>query len=599
VKVLIADDDAVSRMLLKRLLERSGFEVICVADGLAALECLMAIDGPRLAILDWMMPGADGPAVCRLVRDCRTIPYVYILLLTSREAIEDIVEGFDAGADDYLTKPYQSDELKVRLRVGQRSLQLQDDLMHEAQFDALTSLPNRAFFVNRLSRSVQLAQNQGGYQFTLLFIDIDRFKMINDSFGHHVGDEVMREVAQRLLLAVRTEISPGDLTTQRRRRGTPGDVVSRIGGDEFVIFLDHFADVDDGIRVAKRILGALQAPVQVQNHEIFISASIGIASSEGKDTVATEILRGADTAMYRAKLLGKARYEISTPHSNAAVVERISLERDLRNAIANQEMRVYYQPIVHLSDCKVRGFEALARWYHPIHGSISPGTFIAIAEETGYILTIGGWILEEACRQMQEWNTKLSTHSIISVNISPAQYCQEDLVGHVQGVLSKTGIEPSCLVLEVTENLTMQYVEHAAAIFCNLREIGVAISLDDFGTGYSSLGYLLRFPINTLKIDRSFVAGIEVSSERAAIVQTIITLGHNLGMSVVAEGIENIAQYQLLKAWDCDYGQGYLFSPAVGAADATRMLEDQDMSRVLHPPRLSHRSEPSKVVLPL
>jgi len=586
VKILIADDDAVSRTLLKRTLERNGFEVICMTNGNDALKCLLAPDGPRLAILDWMMPGADGPTVCRKVRDCADLPYVYILLLTAREGIEDIVEGFDAGADDYLVKPCRPDELNVRLRVGRRTLQLQDELIYEALHDSLTKLPNRAFFVKRLDRSVYLSQLDNGYQFTLLFIDVDRFKMINDSLGHLVGDDLMRAVAQRLLMAVRTDTDTGSGTAHRRRAGLPGDVVARIGGDEFVILLDGFADIEVGVTIAKRVLKVLEVPFKIEGHELFITASIGIASNDGTTTTATEILRCADSAMYRAKLLGKARYEVNTTHNRTAVSERIQLEADLRRAIANNELHVHYQPIVRLSDCFITGFEALARWAHPELGNIPPIVFIDIAEETGYILAVGAWIMEEACRQTKEWNTTFhNNRSTIAVNIAPAQYCQDDLVANVRGVLQRTGLEASCLALEVTENLTMQNVEQAAITLREIQNMSVSISLDDFGTGYSSLGYLLRFPINTLKIDRSFVAGIENNLERAAIVQTIITLGHNLGMKVVAEGVETLAQFELLCSWQCDFGQGFFFSPGVSAAKATIMLKEQNMSRTVQSSR--------------
>ncbi len=579
MKILVADDDAVSRTLLKRTLQRSGFEVICMTDGTDALKCLLEPDGPRIAILDWMMPGADGPTVCRKVRECPDMPYVYILLLTSREAVEDVVEGFEAGADDYLIKPCRPDELKVRLRVGQRTLELQDELIHEARHDSLTRLPNRAFFVKRLDRCVQLAQQSPGYHFTLLFIDVDRFKTINDSHGHLVGDELMRAVAQRLLLAVRADFDSGFEPIGRRGLAQTADVVARIGGDEFVILLDDFADIEVGVTVAKRILKVLEVPFKIDGRELCVTASMGVACNGGAPTTATDMLRGADTAMYRAKTLGRARFEVDTPIDHSAASQRIRLEGDLRRAIAHHELHVHYQPIVRLSDCIITGFEALARWNHPILGNVPPNIFIAIAEESGSILSLGAWIMEEACRQTTEWNNAFHHSGLnVSVNVAPAQYCQDDLVAKVRSVLQRTGLHAANLTVEVTENLTMQNVDQASITLRQIQRIGALISLDDFGTGYSSLGYLLRFPIDTLKIDRSFVAGIEHNAERAAIVQTIISLGHNLGMKVVAEGIENIAQFELLSAWQCDFGQGFFFSPGVSAAKATSMLQEQNMN---------------------
>jgi predicted signal transduction protein with EAL and GGDEF domain len=575
LKILLADDDAVSRRLLQRTLERSGFDVVCVADGESAAQYLQAPDGPRIAILDWVMPGKDGPTVCRELRARTENPYVYLILLTSREAMEDLVIGFEAGADDYLIKPCNPDELKARLRAGQRILLLQDSLIHEAQHDTLTKLPNRAFFIKRLSASVSKARELPAYQFTLLFVDIDRFKMINDSLGHSTGDELIKRIAERLMQAVRMEVIHTPETKHRRRKDWHGDLVARIGGDEFVILLDNFAELSDGIRVADRVQHSLQEVFAIGDNEIFISASIGISTSGGDLTNAAEMLRGADIATYKAKLLGKARYQISDSTANCVALDQLKLENDLRHAIDNKEFALYYQPIVDMIDGTIVSFEALVRWQHPTRGIVLPTSFLPLAEETGLIVPISDWVLREACRQIQEWNEELYLRhpATVCVNISPRQFGEGNLVTQVSHILQETGLHHSFLHLEVTENLTMSDATRAGQVLNDLSDMGISLSLDDFGTGFSSLSYLMRFPIRTLKIDRSFISEIESSSESAHIVQTIINLGHNLGMKVVAEGIENMSQMRLLRALSCDYGQGYLFSRPIPPVEVVTILQ--------------------------
>ena len=580
--ILLADDDPVSCRILQRTLERSGFEVRCVADGQEAADRLMAPGGPRMAILNWVMPGVNGPGVCKLVRGCEHVPYVYLILLTARDGIADVVRGLEAGADDYLIKPCHPHELKARIRAGERILELQDRLLHDAEHDPLTKLPNRGYFVKRLAGCVQKIREHSGYQFSLLFVDVDRFKVVNDSLGHTTGDVLMAEIAQRLTSAVRTE-NTAQREGEAASRGRPAnDVVARIGGDEFVILLDDFANLDDGVRVAERIQRVLETPFVIDGQEIFITASIGISTSGGAETNPEEILRAADSAMYRAKLQGKARYQISDAGSTATAAQMLKVERDLRGALEKNEFEVFYQPIVDLLDNHIVKFEALVRWRHPQLGLVQPGAFIPVAEESGLIVPIGEWVMREACRQAQSWNGGIAVADPVGicVNISPKQFAMENLVQRVREVLVETGLEPSLLKLEVTENLTMQDAGRTTQIMHELSAVGASLSLDDFGTGYSSLSYLKRFPIRTLKIDRSFVADMERSKESCDIVQTVIVLGHRLGLSVVAEGIETEAQRKLLKAFRCDMGQGYLFSRPVEAERAGAMLEGRAQSGV-------------------
>jgi predicted signal transduction protein with EAL and GGDEF domain len=574
MKILVADDDAVTRRLLQRTLERIGFEVVCAENGQNAAETLLDPNGPRIAILDWVMPGKDGPSVCRQIRAQADNPYVYLILLTSRETCKDVVIGLEAGADDYLIKPWNPEELSARVRTGQRILELHNKLTHEAEYDALTALPNRSFFAKRLAESIRRAQEDKEYQFTLLFADIDRFKTVNDSFGHIAGDELMKCLAKRFLKCVRTDRT--EAVRPDRRNSTAGlrDVVARLGGDEFVFLLEDLANATAGISVAERIQSMLEPAFYVGGQEVFITASIGISASGGDPARASDILRDADCAMYKAKRRGKARYEVADPAEPSTRIDLFRLEYDLRKAIQKKEFEVHYQPIVGLGDCRITSLEALVRWRHPIFGLLPPEKFLPVAEEAGMMTQIGTFVLREACRQMHEWNATFASidPAAVCVNISPMQFEPLKLVECVSEILHETGLNPRSLELEVTENLTMQDAGRATEILRELASIGISLSLDDFGTGYSSLSYLLRFPIRTLKIDRSFVAEIESSEESRTIVQTIIVLGHNLGMKVIAEGIEKAGQMELLKTFGCDMGQGYLFSRPVEADVVSAMM---------------------------
>jgi diguanylate cyclase (GGDEF)-like protein len=576
MRILIADDDALTRRLLQKTLEKAGYEVVAVENGRIALECLSSKVGPRLALLDWLMPGLNGLEVCRDIRRHSERPYIYMILLTARTSKEDVVRGLEAGADDYLTKPFDMEELKARLRCGERILKLEDKVTYDALHDPLTRLPNRAFFLQRLTLCVRWGMLHPEYKFAVLSVDMDRFKVVNDSLGISAGDRLLVQIAERLLGSIRRD----DALLRSPNAGEMGGqldgsgVLARLGGDKFTILLDSIRNASEGVRVAERIQESIQAPFHIDGQAVFTTASVGIAFSGTGYSAAEDMLGDANTAMARAKTLGKSRYEMCDPSMHATAAGRFRLETDLRRATECQEFVVHYQPIVSLLDFRITGFEALVRWQRPEFGLVMPAGFISAAEDTGLILWIGNWILQEACRQSCAWNLQFpcTPPFTMAVNISAKQFAQADLVSQVGQILSETGLAPETLRLELTESVTMRDEERTTRILSELRELGVRLCIDDFGTGYSSLSYLRRFALDILKIDRSFVADMLNNSESQEIVKTILSLGRNLRMKVVAEGVETREQMTLLKSLDCEFAQGYLFSRPLDSAAVARTL---------------------------
>lgn len=433
-------------------------------------------------------------------------------------------------------------------------------LQKSAFYDSLTGLPNRALFINRLEQAIGRAKRNPHYLFAVLFLDLDRFKNVNDSLGHTQGDKLLIEVAHRMTECLR-----------------PGDTPARLGGDEFTLLLDDLAHASDATRVAERFQTELSRPFELDGTEVFSQVSTGVALSTTGYDYPEDVLRDADTAMYRAKALGTGNLQVFDEAMHARAVALLRLETDLRRAIERQNFQVYYQPIVSLETGHIAGFEALARWNHPTRGIVPPGEFIAIAEDTGIIISIDQWVLHEACRQTHAWQARFGQESplTISVNLSSKQFSQSDLVAQIERTVRATGFNPADLKLEITEGVLMENAESAAAMLRQLKELGIQLSIDDFGTGYSSLSYLHRFPLDVLKVDRSFVIRLGPHGENAEIVRAIITLAGNLGMRVIAEGVETVEQLAQLRALGCHYGQGYLFSkPITGDAATVLLAED-------------------------
>lgn len=432
----------------------------------------------------------------------------------------------------------------------------EERLFHEATHDALTGLPNRTQFRTLLQEAIDQSKLKKT-QFAVLFLDLDRFKVINDGLGHVVGDKLLVAIGERLRAGVR-----------------PGDIVSRFGGDEFTILLKSIPTSAIVTEVAERLQRELAIPFKIDGYEVFTSASIGIILSDENHGNPESFLRDADTAMYRAKETGKARYEIFDNAMHVRNMNLLQVENDLRRAIDREEFVIYYQPIINLTDKKIIEFEALLRWSHPDRGLVPPNEFIPVAEETGLIVPIGEWVLREACRQVCEWQKTfpLFANLGISVNLSIKQLMNPKLTDQVKDILNETNLDPRRLKLEVTETMVMENAELALNILSELCALGVLVSTDDFGTGYSSLSYLHHFPFERLKIDRSFVGRMDTEEKSEEIVRTILTLAENLHLEVVAEGIENEKQFDQLCKLGCHFGQGYLFSKPVPAQSAEKIL---------------------------
>jgi diguanylate cyclase (GGDEF)-like protein len=574
LRVLLADDEPDFRRSLQIILTQWGYAVETVSDGQDALHILLE-NPPEVALLDWVMPHLSGLEICRQFRAHAPSQFPYLILLSGRSRTEDIVAGLDAGADDYLTKPVDFLELRARLQVGFRMVKLQKELgrrateleqslaeVHQLQaqaeearkrehylafHDSLTGLPNRQLFFDRLAQALAQAK-RSGQLVAVMMLDLDGFKAINDGVGHAGGDQVLQITAQRLLSCLRES-----------------DTVARLGGDEFAVLARGLASVSDVVQIAEKLLRFLSEYLVIEHQQCQIGASIGISlfPSDGQDV--ETLVKCADLAMYRSKRLGKNRFMLYDLAIDARLHGQIALELDLRAALGRNDFVMHYQPQVNMATGALTGVEALLRWQHHKTGIIAPDAFIPLAEETGLIIPIGAWALRTACRQHAGWKSRQGQgpHLRMAVNLSARQFRGVHLVETVAEILQETCFEPQCLELEITESVAMQNLDHSIATMIRLKDMGVRLAVDDFGTGYSSLSYLKRFPIDLLKIDRSFVKGVPRDQDDVAITEAIISLAHSLKLGVIAEGVETQEQWEFLRNRDCDEAQGFLLSPPV------------------------------------
>ncbi len=581
--ILIVDDTPDNLYLLSAMLTEQGYDVRCVINGYAAIMGAIT-DPPDLILLDIRMPQMSGYDVCKQLKSSERTRDIPVIFLSALNEVFDKIKAFEVGGVDYITKPFEIREVLARIknqlnlqvaktqiqklnieleeRVKERTKELERAnlrLLHIASHDALTGLPNRVYFMERLMTVLGYTHTHPNSQFAVLFLDCDDFKIVNDSLGHLAGDQLLKAVARRLSACI-----------------NPHYTLARFEGDEFTVLLEQIESVDEATFLAQAIQNALRQPFLLYQHEVFINTSIGIVLGSVDYQQPEHLLRDADTAMYQAKALGKARYEVFNQEMHTRALARLQLENDLRRAIEHQEFIVYYQPIICLSTGRINSLETLVRWKHPQRGLVRPDHFIPIAEVTGLIIPLGLWVLEQSCRQLKYWQDQAQERGeifdiSISVNLSVKQFSQPGLIENIDQILESLGLDSESLKLEITESAIMDNPQLATELFQQLKSRKIQLSLDDFGTGYSSLSYLHRFPLDILKIDRSFISSLDSMEKNLEVVQAILNLAHHLGMTVVAEGIETPEQLSLLRLLGCELGQGYLFAQPLDA-EATEAL---------------------------
>jgi diguanylate cyclase (GGDEF)-like protein len=540
MKILIAEDDLTTQRVLEALVLKWGHQPVVTGNGQDAWEHLQSEDGPRLALLDWMMPGASGLDVCRQIRQSPAPGYTYVIILTARSDSEDAITALEAGADDFVSKPFHPHELRARINTAERILELEENLSKRAFYDHLTGLPNRPLLAERFRRSADTAV-RNGEMLAFLYCDLDHFKMVNDNFGHAAGDAFLQDVSGRL-----------------RDNLADAGTLARVGGDEFVL-LANVRTTDDATALAKRVHDVLARPFEAHGHRFSLGGSIGISLFPKNGDSLDVLLRNADHAMYELKRRRSTDgFQFFDEEVGARYRAKLMLETKLPEALRRNEFIVHYQPIFRLSDWRQAGAEALIRWNEPTRGMVSPAEFIPIAEETGQITAIGKWVLNQACKHAKHCAAHADADFRVAVNISANQFADDGFVDVVAEALSRHGVNPGLLELELTETALVRDLEKSAATIRALRGLGVRVALDDFGTGYSSFSYLANLPIDTLKVDKSFLPEVQSHRGRFAVLKAIVDLAHKLGIMVVAEGIEDAEQLKATEDAGCDEVQGYL-----------------------------------------
>ena len=563
--VMMVDDEPITLEVTQTYLEDAGYSRFVLTNNPTKTLALLRKERPDILLLDLMMPGMSGFDILREMRTKNILKEIPTIVLTSSHDPRTMLAALELGATDFLSKPVNPSELVLRVRNTLAAKSYRDRL---ANNDLLTGLPNRKAFLDRLERAMNHAKrcNKSG---AVLHIDLNGFKQINDALGPGWGDELLQVVAERVAKVLRNI----DLLGRTKIDG-PHPSFSRLAGDEFAVLLSVLDEPDSAGQVAQRVLDAIASPILLSDRELRITSGIGIAAfpSDGLDT--DTIVRNASVALHHAKREKKNSYKFYSNELNARALNRLNLGNQLRKSIEREELRLYYQPTNDAQTESVCGCEALVRWQHPERGLLEPDEFIQLAEETGLIDLLGHWVIRAACKQSAAWRSAGLLSHRISVNVSGHQFRQTSLPETLRKILADTGVDPSFLIIEITEGVLLENAEANIKVLRDIRAMGIKLSMDDFGTGYSSLSYLNSFPIDELKVDRSFVQEIRQPGDDSPIIRAIIAMAHSLGLAVVAEGVETPLQLQFLQSLGCDKYQGFLVSEPVPPEDfAARFLD--------------------------
>ena len=538
--VVLADDDPSIRLMVRHVLESEDFDIVEASDGLEAIKAVEKYH-PALILLDAVMPGIDGFTTCQQIKE-KGHTDIPVMMITGLDDDASVERAYEVGAIDFITKPIKWAVLKHRVKSVVAKVIAERKVKLLAYRDTLTNLPNRLLFADRLEQSV-IRSERSRTSMALMLIDIDDFKLVNDSFGHDAGDKLIKAV--------------GELIAKSLRRA---DTIARLGGDEFAVIIEGIDGPEDAISIADNLTTILEHNVRLDDQETYTSASIGIAiyPEDGKD--ARTLLKNADTAMFRAKENGRHCFQFYKPEMSVSAMERLDLENNLKSAFENDEYLIHYQPVIDIHKNEIVSVEALLRWQHPEKGMIQPNDFVSVVEDCGLIVALGEWLIYSVCKQISVWQDAGLKDQQVSINLSPRQFKEQDLVAVFTQAIAENNIDAASLSVEVTERTLIDNVGEVEGTLKKLRSMGIQVMLDDFGTGYASLAYLKEFPVDVVKIDRAFVIGIPDNQEDTAIVEAIAGLTRGLKLKLLAEGVENERQLDVLKSVGCQYGQGYYWS---------------------------------------